>query len=887
MLRSLSRLAPTPGSAIILIVFSLLSVASVRADEVPPPSLDSAIRAIEHFEEKIERIQFDSHLTSGRYADTNELAHVQVSGEGEQNFSLVYERNTGRIKLRTWGYGKWLNGPAPYNGYNCSLSFDGNQQKELTIQRAGRTAPKEEAVDGHGIVTANRNYDQKGREAHFIVDWLGSSGLHYFPPYFFGKRFSALLMQAKESKQISLKQAAANTWVFGLPDFDPPGTGCEVLLTYDAVRGVVTGADWVFNNKVCRKHVVYLTKLPNDYWVPERIDVLNLTDKLITRWQFSKAAINQPVEDADFSLTFPLGTQVLDHIEKKQYIVGKGVVNDEAAILSYAQLHGLRLTEDAPRENSDGFTTKRLLISAAVAGPGLALLLYLLFVKGKTARRTLGKGAPLVLFGLLFACSSAEAQEINEKGEWIKRDENGKISYLSHCGWNISMLALECFDIRSHLPHMAEAVPPTETGVNFGDVQTWLEANGLKCVPRKNVDLIAIEKHLSAKMMAIYVIKTSAKGYNHFVAVLNHPRLGKLFLNPRQPPIALEDIADESSFQPLDGLVLFVSRDPGRKKQADEVNVTPSSIDLGRFAMNGRDAGNVVYHSISFQNDSALPAHITKHTSVCGCLGSLWKGGVLKAGEKKDVQFWVLKGGWGQVGAREKTITIGFADGSEKSILWKGEAYLDPDGNALDSRFARLTVTPSPLFFTLEEGVRQPVNPKAEVRIWSVGAEAGKGAQASLASNCKWLSYSFKDGSPESGIVLVSVIQEALPEGGRTLEGKIRVRAGENLGEVKVILTRRAFFECVPDVLACKGTSSTEMTVKLVRQAHAKHSFAHVEVTEKPKGCSIEVQNVASAAASLRVRTENMDEGIHFLTIKVTDEFGKSSTRRVLVRASK
>ena len=124
----------------------------------------------------------------------------------------------------------------------------------------------------------------------------------------------------------------------------------------------------------------------------------------------------------------------------------------------------------------------------------------------------------MIAFGLLFfhatlgQCTELpSAIEINSIGEWVKRDENGRAVFLSQCGWNVSLLTLNCFGIPSHRLHMAEAIPPTDEGVNLADIETWLVANCLKCMPRKNVCLDDIEAFLRPKMMAIFAVNGTVR----------------------------------------------------------------------------------------------------------------------------------------------------------------------------------------------------------------------------------------------------------------------------------------------------------------------------------------------------------------------------------------
>src|SRR5205823_5540578 len=157
-------------------------------------------------------------------------------------------------------------------------------------------------------------------------------------------------------------------------------------------------------------------------------------------------------------------------------------------------------------------------------------------------------------FLLLLLPSGVLAARLNERGEWVVRHGKDAPIHMSQCGLNVAMLALECFGVSYELPQVSAALPPTREGIRFSDVKTVLEAHGLACFARQEVDLRDVQKTLRPNTMAVFAVPGGRSGYNHYLLAIHHPQRGLLVLDPpNRPPVPLADLVEEELLQPVQG----------------------------------------------------------------------------------------------------------------------------------------------------------------------------------------------------------------------------------------------------------------------------------------------------------------------------------------------
>ena len=314
---------------IALVVIGLLFAS--EAQRAPGQDLDSAVKSVVKFENKIERIQFQTEVLNGMLLDVNDLSRIDVSNRDPDLHNgdfVIFEPFTKRVRRESQATTKWVDGPVPYYSYDCTITYDGRRQRELCLENPGKQPPQNGITKGTGEITAESDYESKKR-SKYIGDWM--QPLRHFLPFIYGTKVSALLKGAKDKNALRLRETESGQWVFVVPaPVAVPGESLHIR--FDPKRGAVVGAEWQITadgkQRVWKKLVFTMVKSENGFWFPERIDEINVDGKNITRQDFKHVRINQPVADDLFSVEFPLHTEVVDRVEGKRYVVGKGAVND-------------------------------------------------------------------------------------------------------------------------------------------------------------------------------------------------------------------------------------------------------------------------------------------------------------------------------------------------------------------------------------------------------------------------------------------------------------------------------------------------------------------------------------------------------------------------------
>jgi hypothetical protein len=128
----------------------------------------------------------------------------------------------------------------------------------------------------------------------------------------------------------------------------------------------------------------------------------------------------------------------------------------------------------------------------------------------------------------------------------------------------------------------------------------------------------------------------------------------------------------EKKFQDAGGVVLFIKK--GKDKNVSpikSVKINPQTIEIGEFMIGGSDSPAFIEASFHLINTSDFPIMVSSVQTSCGCTKLEWEGGILKAGENKEVKFSVIPGAWGR-GEQKKIARVSFADESTTDVTIHG-----------------------------------------------------------------------------------------------------------------------------------------------------------------------------------------------------------------------
>jgi hypothetical protein len=155
-------------------------------------------------------------------------------------------------------------------------------------------------------------------------------------------------------------------------------------------------------------------------------------------------------------LEFPEGVYVNDYIEKKSYVVGGGIVTDQARVKEFMLHHGLAPVEDIAEKP---VPVGRIVIIAVNVVLFAVVLVYLLVRR----RRKHGAAAGLIA-ALILMPFSANAAELTPGGDWFVSHAEGERIIVSQCGFTVAVFALERFGRKYNLQQVSAGLRPSKDG---------------------------------------------------------------------------------------------------------------------------------------------------------------------------------------------------------------------------------------------------------------------------------------------------------------------------------------------------------------------------------------------------------------------------------------
>jgi len=304
--------------------------------DVPLPE---ALTTIEALEMRVHAASWSVQAISGRVSnpyDPTSLVEVEHRPYGRSK--TVVDLVTGRYRIEQEIVTNWAGGPEKHAAMRRVAVFDGKSVKKGEWFKPGLTLPDASAP-------AIRAEIDVERPAEFMKQYGPSSGLYYFPPNIFGERMSAFLKERqRQGRKVEIAELGSKTWIITTDDYiEVPGV--VLRITFDLSKGgIVTDVEWsnARSAEPWRKMHIQVEKKHNGFWVPKTVEDVHLLDKTLTRVTFSDVEVNPNLTDKQFTHSFPKGTSVDDHIERKTYRIGAGIIDEQEAIKTYMEQNSLR-----------------------------------------------------------------------------------------------------------------------------------------------------------------------------------------------------------------------------------------------------------------------------------------------------------------------------------------------------------------------------------------------------------------------------------------------------------------------------------------------------------------------------------------------------------------
>jgi hypothetical protein len=376
---------------------------------------------------------------------------------------------------------------------------------------------------------------------------------------------------------------------------------------------------------------------------------------------------------------------------------------------------------------------------------------------------------------------------------------DGQRIYTSQCGLNVTVFLLELFKLDYDLNETAARLKPDADGISLASIQEALQAHGLDAQPRRGLSLRDLRGPLKAGMVAVIPIKAGPdRKERHYVIALYQRGRGDVLVDvPRAVGPLFQNLAAEDLSEPV---ALFVRPAEETNRLAARVEIIPSSLDLGVFALSEPGGQNPVDRVFKLKNKSQGPVVLHLDPS-CGCMLPDWTGGYLEKNETREVRLRTSPGSWG-IGRYVRPIYVSFPDHSDLRVDVIAEAVAAETLQKLALSQTSFSVDCTHL---ADEAV---IERQAEIEF-----TGGPPKPLSVRSSADWLE-AFIAAAPggNARLTLRARPTAALLADSRSqVEAQVQLAADDKVEPVtvKMRLFRRDFYELADPVVALSRGSSS------------------------------------------------------------------------------
>jgi hypothetical protein len=239
----------------------------------------------------------------------------------------------------------------------------------------------------------------------------------------------------------------------------------------------------------------------------------------------------------------------------------------------------------------------------------------------------------------------------------------------------------------------------------------------------------------------------------------------------------------------------------------------------------------------------------------CGCTKLEWEGGILKAGEKKEVKFSVIPGAWGR-GEQKKIARVSFIDGSTIDVTIHGTGQTPVERQRIElsqySAIIEINDETNTDFF--------------DVRVARLSSYVRPIQEIKITSDVSWLMPELIDQEKMENLetaelhvrLSVQEIRSLLDSGDNKLQGTLHISGDKEIEpvEMKVEVFQRDFYR-LSQYLVTVLKSVSESTV--------------IQVYPEKENDSIEILDLKTEADFIVAKFDEVD-GIPTISIKLDSE---------------
>lgn len=437
--------------ASIAMVLPAICATGGRADNIPPEQAIEVVRAHEaNFLARVRCARWNKKGYDGDILNIDDPTQIRFDHDPKlwNRTKIVFEPGTGRYRYDCEGVFRWHrpDHDLDYVSKKFTLTNDGRAEREYEEGQPGTVFPPSKPHKDGNI--AHTDFD-RAMQLH------GPGGMGWFPPYIWNVRFSKFLEdRAAKRKLFKIESQSDGTWIINTTPLDPylPEDQCDANLCYDPKRGVVLWEELrgtpkirvkAWEGKVWQRMVVIWQKIENDLWVPTRFDLFHLSASRIARIEYHDLEINPRVDEKTFTIEFPIGTQVVDKIERKTYKITGGVIDEQKAIRDFIESENLAVQFEEVVKQSNRTIWDRWRYPATAAGVLAVILTGVAVWRLRRSRKLM----VIIAITLVSLGGTIQGAEPDRDGTWKVLHVTSEGQGISQCGFNTTVFSLEYFRI--------------------------------------------------------------------------------------------------------------------------------------------------------------------------------------------------------------------------------------------------------------------------------------------------------------------------------------------------------------------------------------------------------------------------------------------------------
>jgi len=488
---------------------------------------------------------------------------------------------------------------------------------------------------------------------------------------------------------------------------------------------------------------------------------------------------------------------------------------------------------------------------------------------------------------------SKQLIESSTDGKWIVNHPNSRKIYGIQCGLDVTLFTLKYFKVNYSLLRVSLGLPLSEEGIALTEIQKMLTAHGLEIDARKNVTLKQIASRLDGEHIVILPL-SAGNGRNHYYIGMMDDQGDVQLVNVSKgiSPLVTRDSQNynvrlEKLFEDAGGIVLFIKK--GKVNSASissVVDIQPETIELGEFMVGGSEVSNNIRASFYLINQSTKPVMVSSVQTSCGCTKLDWDGGILKAGEKKEIIFSVIPGAWGR-GEQEKIARVSFFDGSTKDVRIHGTGQTPVERQRIELSQYSVSIE-----------IRDDTNHESfDVRLAKLSSYIYPINDLTIASNVSWLiprtikqDTIFERENAELYVTIATKdLLPLLEESEGKLQGVLHISGNSDMEpvELKVEVFQVDFYHLSQYLVTLSETDSV-VTVSVIPETEGDSiKILHVDsevdfIVVSPK----QTDDVVALTLSLDGE-KTIRPGFYTVSAKIVNSQGRSSTAKITTRVVK